>query len=252
MSVTTCTCDDNLYVDDDGVLRVKRESFGLRERLVFSSGGTFHKGDYPWLARVYAKVLGGGGAGGGSENVPANVAAAGGGGGGGTWAEKLVDVGSLSDTELITVGQGGAGATDAEGGNGGFSAFGSHAVGMGGQGGSRGPANAGTSQTILGLGFAGIGAQSGSIGDVIVLGSDGDFGYALGASSLTMYSGFGGSTALAGTRAGVTSSGDGRGGQDATGQGGSGAGSLGGGGEAAEAFAGGAGGSGIVIVDLYG
>lgn len=247
MSARPCVCDTHLEVSDDGVLRVRDGAFGPRLVLRYTSSTQFRKASYPWLAKVYARVQAGGGAGGGTSTTATDEAAAGGGGGGGGYAEALVDVASLSDVELVTVGAGGTAVAGAAGGDGGFSAFGAHCVATAGAGGGLGSENPNPFLTVLANGFPG-GPGRGTVGDVLYMGGPGGFGFTMGEDNMLAKAGHGGSSRFAGRAAGRASSGAGIDASPNTGQGGGGACGR----TDNEQAAGGDGGSGLIVLELYG
>lgn len=236
-----CVCSDYFTVDDDGSLCLIPGSMGLRDVLVFSDPGTFQfeKADYPWLANVRVKVqAGGGGAAGAQADAGELVATVGGAGGG--YSEQFIAVGSLGASESIVVGAGGsAGDFDTAGGVGGNSSFGGFAVANGGAGGTVGMSSGSAVSA-----FSGVPGPLAGVGELKTGG--GASGGALRLSGFEGQSGQGGESHL------------GHGGFQRSNNGGGGA-SRGYGGGAAGALArnnttvgGTAGGSGIVIVELYG
>lgn len=146
----------------------------LIEIVKFTTSGSFVKANYPWLARVRARVQGGGGAGGGTAATAAGEANVGGGGGGGGYAEAMLDAAELSASETVTVGTGGAGVSGAAGGSGGTSSFGAHTSASGGGGGdTRGP-------TSTAFGIEGGNGGNGTTGDLTMAGTGGSPGWASG------------------------------------------------------------------------
>lgn len=112
---------------------------------------------------IIVEVVGGGGGGGGAFSGTGDV---GSGGGAGGYSRKKILASSLSASETVTIGDGGAAGTSGvgSGGTGGTSSFGSHCSSTGGAGGSRGAGS-----TIYGgAGGAGSGGDlniNGSIGN---------------------------------------------------------------------------------------
>lgn len=244
--LAVCICGEHLEIHEDGVLCVRSGAFGPRLTLIFKSSGQFSATSYPWLSKVVAKVQAGGGASGGASSTPEGGRAAGAGGGGGGYAEALVDASVLSSTELVTVGAGGSGST-ANGGDGGFSAFGSHCFATGGSGGgAMGTGNENTALSFSSLALPASGGV-GTVGDVLMWGGQGSFGWAIGGLALRK-GGRGGNSRFGGGRGGRVTAGNGVEGRPNTGEGAGGASNGGNSG----AKAGGGGGSGIVILELYG
>ena len=113
----------------------------------FTSSGTWTKPSSGTIALIRTWGAGGGGA------CVTNGNAAGG-GGGGSCVERWIPLSSLSSTETVTIGAGGAGrTTDAAGGSGGNTTFGSLITAYGGGGG----------QITLGIGGAGGGEFAGPV-----------------------------------------------------------------------------------------
>lgn len=108
---------------------------GLIDRVVFTGSGTFTKGDYPGATHFRVICVGGGGAGGGAVSTGAGQSSCGSGGGGGALAMSLLPAASLAASETVTVGSGGTPVSAADGGDGSDSSFGSHVVADGGSGG---------------------------------------------------------------------------------------------------------------------
>lgn len=235
-----CVCSDFFVVGEDGELCLKPGSMGMRLMLAFKESGThqFRKADYPWLARIFVRVQGAGGGSAGANAATGQCIVRPGGAGGG-YAESLIDASSLGAVETIVVGAGGAAGTGNQpGGAGGTSAFGGFVVAAGGDGGTAAQ-NSGTSaDTVQGVAgpFAGTGQWAagggGSGGGIRLSGTNG-------------ISGAGGNSQL-GT-GGFPRSGEGPG-TASRGYGGGAGGALSyGGGES-----GFVGGSGLVLVELYG
>lgn len=241
-----CICDEHLYLTEEGVLCVRPGAFGPRLTLRFTSSGQFRKVSHLWLARVVVSVVGAGGAGGAAQATAAGSCAAGGGGGGGGFARSVLDVASLADSESVTVGTGGVGSASTAGGDGGFSAFGGHVVASGGHGGGLGTTTPNAFLLLDSSGFTGNPGR-GTAGQQLRFGGSGDFGLAMGDTAELARGGYGGGSYLAGKRS-AQKNGPGLHGQVNTGQGGAGGASHG----DDPAAAGGTGGSGLVIVELYG
>jgi hypothetical protein len=140
------------------------------DTLYYTSAGTatFTKATYPWLRKVFVKVVGGGG---GSAGVSSAAGRAAGGGGGGGYAEKAILVADLGSSENVVVGAGGtAGAAgDNAGGTGGTSSFGTHCSATGGAAG----AVAVVTNTLAAAGGEGGAGGNGSGGDLNLRGDDG-------------------------------------------------------------------------------
>lgn len=159
--------------------------------VVYTSGGTFEKADYPWARSVRVRVVGGGGGGGVGHTTGVGERAAGGGGGGGGYAESVIDIATITATVTVTVGAGGAGGSSGD--NDGFpgdpSSFGSYVVATGGSGGNEGNASSSYLPAIAGVG------GSGTAGDIQSHGSPGTNGIV---STGNQAGGSGGSTPLGG------------------------------------------------------
>lgn len=216
------------------------------DSVYFTSSGTFSKGSYPGLRAVRVRCVGGGGGSGGVSTTSAGQGSCSGGGAGGTYAEKWLAVSALAASETVTVGAGGTAgsAGNNAGGVGGTTSFGTLCIANGGT------QSGGTTASATTTGAAGGDATtSGSVGDLIVAGSDGSDGRHLstgerindatgGASGL----GYGGERSEFNTTA------------SAAGNNGNlyGGGASGAHNQASQTqVAGGTGGAGICIVDLY-
>lgn len=105
--------------------------------LNYTSSGTFQKGLYAGIKAVEVEVIGGGGGSGYAAATSGAQFSFGVGGAGGAYAWGVIDAGSLSDAETVTVGAGGIAGTSGtpDGGAGGDSAFGAHLTASGGGGG---------------------------------------------------------------------------------------------------------------------
>lgn len=134
---SVCVDDQYFEVGDDGRLTLIPGQQGLRQILTFKAPGsyTFKKASYPWLSRIFVRVqAGGGGAAGARANAGQLVAQPGGSGGG--YSERLIQASALGATESIVVGAGGdAGTPTVDGGAGGGSSFGGLCTALGGNGG---------------------------------------------------------------------------------------------------------------------
>ncbi|SFG79410.1 phage tail protein [Pseudomonas sp. NFACC45] len=153
---------------------ITSEQAPFRGTQVFRTAGVFTWTVPVGVKKAWVTVIGGGGGGG---RAGASGAGSGGGGGGG-WAQKLVDLSSVSSV-TVTVGAGGAGAT-VEGGignTGATSSFGTYLSATGGIGGignaaaglANGPGNGGVGSggdfnTSLGVGHVSYGTVGGSGG----------------------------------------------------------------------------------------
>ncbi|MFC8886154.1 hypothetical protein ACFT54_10315 [Streptomyces cinereoruber] len=133
-----CACGEYFNVNDEGELCLNPGTMGLREILTFSAPGNyqFEKGNYPWLARVRARVQGaGGGSAGAVGDAVESVWRAGAAGGG--YSESLIEEGLIGAIETIVVGDGGDGGIgNSPGLAGGSSSFGGLVTANGGGGGS--------------------------------------------------------------------------------------------------------------------
>lgn len=222
------------------------DSYWFSRRVYFTASGTFSKGSYPGLRAVMVRCVGGGGGSGGAAATGAGQGATSGAGAGGTYAEKWLLASALATSETVTVGAGGtAGSAGANnGGVGGTSSFGTLCVANGGAFGGGATATSTTTGTS-----GGEAVTTGSVGDLIVAGQDGSDGRHLstgerindamgGASGL----GYGGgrsennTTASAAGQTGLPYGGGASGAHNQASQ---------------SAVAGAAGGTGVVIVDLY-
>lgn len=210
----------------------------------FTSSGSFTKATYPRARNVRARVQAGGGAGGGSDDTAAGDSSAGGGGCSGGWSEGLIPVASLAVSETVTVGAGGTGVSAGTGNTGGNSSFGTHVTANGGPG--------GTSMPTQSVGDVHSNSVQAVAGTGNILAAAGDLGEgALRISGLQVKAGTGGGTPFGSGARGlvdITDS-DGNAADANSGAGGGGAISRD---AAGTANLGGAGGSGIVIVEVYG
>jgi hypothetical protein len=240
------------FGDTDGQITDERGAFiacgstpRLRQQVVIAASGSFDKGDYPWLKSARVRGIAGGGAGGGvGATAVTPTAAAGAGGASGEYGEVVLDVDELAASETVTIGAGGTGVNGTTGNAGGNTSFGPHLVLNGGGG---GPSISVGSAAAFQGGGTGVG---GGTGDFTVRGNTG--GYASRASGLVVAAGSGGAGPFGGSGRGDTafSSGGATGGaaESNSGAGGGGAYNVG----TQGARPGGDGGSGIVIVELYG
>lgn len=220
------------------------DGYLYRQTVYFTSSGTFTKATYPWLRAVRVKCQGAGGGGGGAEITAAGERSAGAGGGGGAYAESFItDIGSLSASETVTVGAGGAGGTGFQAGTGGgTTSFGSLVSADGGGGGNS--AQASSSAGLAAGGIQGVSAT----GDLEVSGAAGGFGVRLFSGSTV--GGRGGTSQLGGvSREIITTTGaDGSATSNRFGSGGGGAANNE---SQGTARTGGVGADGIVIVELF-
>lgn len=207
---------------------------------VFTASGTWTKAS--GAKTVVVEVVGGGGAGGGSGTAASGAVSKGAGGGGGGYAKSTFAASSLSATESIAVGQGGAGTLGGNGGNGAGSAFGAHVAVSGGSGGIAVASNAADFWTSGGSG------GTATTGDISVPGQQG--GPCNGSGSLGT-GGDGGDTPLGYGARGRTAA---SAGQNLSGLSGTGYGAGGGGALSTSTGAsatGGNGADGVVIVTTY-
>lgn len=134
-----------------------------------TSSGTYTKPADVGSILVYA--CGGGGGGGGCPVTGAGYSSVGGPGSGGSTAVKFIS--SPASSYSVAIGQAGAGGIGgSQGASGGSTSFGGVCIGTGG-----GPGIAGTLLNSPRNGSAGAGAISGSIGDMVHLGSSGSLGF---------------------------------------------------------------------------
>jgi hypothetical protein len=191
------------------------------------------------LVAARVRVIGGGGAGGGAAATGVGQASMGSGGQAGHYAESFLLGGAIPDTGTITVATAAAGVAGGTGTAGSASSFLGLVVATGGNAGSTQAAGAGPATRQPGAS----GNIAGSIGQIIVVGGDGD--NALQIAATIAAGGNGGSSVLGG---------GGRGGAPGNGvagwnYGGGGGGSANQASEAARA--GGNGGPGIVLVEHF-
>lgn len=221
--------------------------YQFRERVLFTSSGTFDKADYPGIRAVLVRCQGGGGGGGGATTTSTTQASSGSGGNGGDYAESWLLESALSASETVTVGSGGSGGTTADGATGGSSSFGSHVVASGGTGGNTASASTGYGGDDPQL------ANASSTGDVVVKGNPAGYpsfhsqteGFALSSSGGNSFLGGGGR----GRRSSSSALSGGTGQLYGGGGGGAANGNSTGGADAAQA--GGTGAAGIVVVDVF-
>ena len=220
----------------------------------FSSGGVlgtihYYTSDDTWtkpagLKYIIVEVQAGGGGGGGCASSSSGQSAVGKPGGAGGYSRKKYTAGSLSSTEVITVGAGGGGGVgNASGSNGGSSAFSGYLSCNGGSGGTNG-----SSSSTITIAAGGAGGAAGS-GDYNI---DGQAGDSVARPIATMIvGGRGGNSALGigGARVDVGGSNTTAAGKDATGYGAGGGGCCAANGGGSQN--GGDGGDGIVIVYEY-
>lgn len=249
-AVAAITGEPANFGETDGLITDNRNLFstcgggGLREIVVFNASDTFDKGDYPWLKSVRVRGIAAGGAGGGAPATTVSESSCGAGGASGEYGEVALDVQELAASETVTIGASGAGAAGAGGGTGSDTSFGAHLVLEGGPGGA--VISAGTVPAFA-RGGVGVG---GGVGDFTVRGAAGE--KAARGSATSVGAGSGGTGPFGGSGVGDTafSSGGATGGaaEANSGAGGGGAHNVGSNG----ARPGGAGGSGLIIVELYG
>lgn len=135
------------------------------------------------VTEVIVECWGGGGAGGGAIDNPA----AGGGGGGGQYSRKYLQYTSPSVSISYQVGAAGTASTGA-GTDGGDSTWELTPVVIA-KGGTGGAANGSLTN---GSAFGGVGNTAGSLGDIIYLGGDGNFGYGVNGGVAAVSGGGGG------------------------------------------------------------
>lgn len=188
------------------------------------------------LVYVVVEVFGGGGGGGGADTTGAGQASVGAGGGEGGYSKEKILEASLSATETVTVGAGGAGSAGGNGATGGTTSFGAHCQSTGGSGGIK------TSATSTNNSAPGGAGGIGSGGDINRGGNPGQLALSTGGIGV---GGAGGGAGGAGT-----STGTGVDGNAGSAYGGGGSGGLN---RASQgtARAGGAGADGVVIVWEY-
>lgn len=167
---------DTLKTDDAFIVGgafTPSTGFLFKQRVIFTSSGTFSKASYTGLRAVKVMAVGGGGGSGGSATTAAGQAATSGAGAGGNYAEKWILAASLASSETVTVGNGGtAGAAgNNAGGTGSTSSFGTACIATGGPGGG----GAAASSSATGSG-GGSGDSTGCVGDLIITGQDGSDG----------------------------------------------------------------------------
>lgn len=162
--------------------------------VIYTSSGSFVKGDYPGMRAVRVRGVGGGGGGGGAPSAGVGNHSAGGGGGGGGYAESFILASSLAASETVTVGAGGSGGVNGFGGTGGATSFGSHVLAQGGNGGNY------FGDTPLMIGAIGGGGGLATAGTIRTKGGSGQFGS--GYATLA-HGGVGGHSAMGGGGFGV-------------------------------------------------
>lgn len=227
---------------------ISRIQYGylFSEKVIYTANGSFSKGSYAGLRAVRVICVGGGGGSGGCAATAAGEGATSGGGAGGTYSETWILAASLAATETITIGAGGTAgsAGNNSGGVGGTTSFGTLCIANGGTL-STGAAN--TSTTTGGSG--GVAVTTGAVGDLIIIGQDGNDGRHSSAG-LRLNDAFGGTSGLGygpgRSESNTTASAAGINGQ-VYGGGASGAHNE----PSQSAVAGGTGGAGICIVEVY-
>jgi hypothetical protein len=147
----------------------------LLARLAFTVSGSFTKATYPTAERIDVQCVGGGGGGGACQATGAGEESMGSFGGAGAWASRSIDVATLSASETVTVGAGGAaGGFPGAAGTGGASSFAAgeayQVVAPGGEGGNAMSAGIGFTSSTGGDG----GANSGTDGDLTSGGNAGE------------------------------------------------------------------------------
>jgi hypothetical protein len=149
------------------------------------------------LVSATIETWGGGGGGGGAIPVPTFFLSVGGGGGGsGGYSRATVLASQVLGGVIVTIGQGGAGASAAgsHGGNGGVTSFGAISVANGGNGAATGgPVSGGATS-----GYGGAGAPAG-FGDIAFAGNAGQIGgYSLATEEVAVAGGQGAAAPLGG------------------------------------------------------
>lgn len=230
--------------DQEKYLRADR-SWGVPNRALTTFGvytpGTSNFVVPANVTEIEYEVLGGGGAGGG---VSAASYRCGGSGSGGTYAKGRLTGLTPGATIVVTVGAGGTGSSNANGGAGGQSSLGAYVICPGGLGGT---ANAITNTDGYNSTAPGAAASGSASAPISARGSHGFSEGSQVSVGVYTYAGFGGSSALfPGPRVALPSSGSSSAGTDATnpGCGGTGAGN----GSGANAQKGGDGGPGLVVI----
>jgi hypothetical protein len=173
--------DSKLFQTFDGTNWVTtgnagQSSYNLVTTLYYNSSGTFTKATYPYLRAIRVKVQGAGGGSGGCSTTSASQISMGASGGGGAYAESFItDIASLSASETVTVGAGGAGgaAGNNAGSAGGTSSFGSLVSADGGAGGAGQAAVTGVQ-----VNPGGAGSTTGT-GELVIPGSSADTSFSL-------------------------------------------------------------------------
>lgn len=127
-----------LTAADAAAARDAISAFGVVRIQKFTASGTYT----PHADLIYAivEVVGAGGAGGGAAATVGSLNG-GGGGGSGSYARSILSAATIGASQTVTVGAGGAGANNADGGSGGDTSFGALCIGKGGAGGTRGTAS---------------------------------------------------------------------------------------------------------------
>lgn len=213
------------------------------KQTIFTSDTTYSKAADVSAGYKYAiiEAVGGGGAGGGCAS--GGQASMGAGGGSGGYSRATVALSALATDETVDIGAGGTGVSNGTGGSGAQTSFGTIVIAKGGGGGA---AASNSSSVALGPTGASGGSTSGAAGDVTVGGESGGNGIRL--SGTISGSGKGGSSRIGpgGSPLSSTQDAAGESAQANTGAGGSGANTTN------TNRAGGNGGSGVVIMTLFG
>lgn len=137
-------------------------AFGVVRIQKFTASGTYTPD--PNLIYAIVEVVGGGGAGGATATSTGQLNG-GGGGGSGSYARSILSAATIGASQTVTIGAGGAGANNADGGSGGDTSFGALCIGKGGAGGTRGTASGN-------VGSGGAGGVAGT-GDLTFVGGRG-------------------------------------------------------------------------------
>lgn len=215
-------------------------------RVQYTASDSFTKASYPGLRAISVRVQGGGGGSGGCAATGSSQFSLGGSGGGGGYAERFItDIAGLAASETVTVGAGGTAGTSGpgDGGTGGSSI----AFGITCNGGTGGGAGSAVSAITGVPGTSGSGGGVSGTVDQASNGGDGIQGFAL--DQQRIYVGAGGGSRMAELKSRSIVGGGGAPGGGGQKYGGGAYGPCNS--QSLAARAGAAGGSGIVVVDLF-